>query len=99
MVARSQGRGEKRNAAAAASLSAAEAGSPDVGISSAISNSATHGPPFMISNFDTVAPGVSLHTNGCAWAPTSGHWVTYDWGERGASCCGLRDCRERQQLA
>jgi hypothetical protein len=47
-------------------------------------------PSFVYSNYDTVPPGVLLHTNGSTWAPTTGHWVTYDWGSRDTLCGGLR---------
>jgi hypothetical protein len=75
---------KKRDAAAAAGCS----DSCDNSVSSAQSRTV---PPFMFSNFDTVPPGVLLHLNGCTWTPTSGHWVTYDWGSRGTSCGGLNE--------
>lgn len=75
---------EKKREAASSASQAVEVGSE----ASTLVSSA---PPFMFSNFDTVPPGVLLHMNGCTWTPTSGHWVTYDWGCRGTSCGGLNE--------
>jgi hypothetical protein len=80
-------REEEKKRAAAAAAAATEVIAECTGDASVVSTV----PPFMFSSFDTVPPGVLLHTNGCTWTPTTGHWVTYDWGSRGAACCGLRE--------